>query len=595
MSDIMKQIQELQEQFSNLFEVEGVGEPAMDVPPSTNKLKKDIKTKDGKVQLVSVEDELFPKDGNKKEQFQQKVIDTINGMIQGTATLQDLLQIVRQPKKAPLKEAMELMEAVINEFNDDVKVKVGKIRADRALDSMKQLRNNSIALRKAQNSGEREKIANEMSKNSDELDVNYKKAKKFNNLFNKNVKDNNKKQELKNYIESRGASDDREYQEKASEALKEAMEVLESLLNEGKNLDAVIDRAKKGSYEQRKVLQNKYGEEADWTENLKHPDVSIENIRKKEGKEAAGAEVLKGLSASIPDSKTYKVNKRSKGAKNIFSKTNFTDTTNTNIGNVDSTLLGDYASDKRQTNKAIGRHYRKLAKLKEAMEVLENIIQESSHKRKYGNANAADGDTVGHLGTKYFKDGSKMHPHRVTKSNGHNGVYYAPHGTEYYDFDDKKTLQDAIKNGKDQPEGEDFKKIQKDLTKPTTKNDMYGKNLKWVANTLANRGKDYVSTVPNTPKDTFTYIQGRMDKNRVKTDPTILGRVDKTKKRIKSKMDESKVLETWENAIKVLEGLFVKDGRGDLLDDVDTTLGSPVKRAVKGAAKQVVCPKKKEI
>ena len=116
MSDILKQIQALQEQFSNLFEVDGdgLGNPAVDVPPSQNKIKRDRRTKDGKVELVSVEDELFPYDGNKKEQYRQKILDTINGMIQGTATLEDLLQIVRQ-KKAPLKEAMEVLESIINE------------------------------------------------------------------------------------------------------------------------------------------------------------------------------------------------------------------------------------------------------------------------------------------------------------------------------------------------------------------------------------------------------------------------------------------------------------------------------------------------
>ena len=106
MSDILEQIQDLQEKFASLCEVEGLGEPSQEVPPSTNKLKKDVKTKNGKVELVSVENELFPYEGNKKEQFQQKVLDTINGMIQGTKTLEDLLQVVRQ-KKAPLKEAME--------------------------------------------------------------------------------------------------------------------------------------------------------------------------------------------------------------------------------------------------------------------------------------------------------------------------------------------------------------------------------------------------------------------------------------------------------------------------------------------------------
>lgn len=109
MSDILEEIQELSNKFSNLFEVDDLGQPAMDVPPSQNKIKRDRKTKDGKVELVSVEDELFPYEGNKREQYRQKILDTINNMIQGKATLEDLLQIVRQ-KKAPLKEAMELME-----------------------------------------------------------------------------------------------------------------------------------------------------------------------------------------------------------------------------------------------------------------------------------------------------------------------------------------------------------------------------------------------------------------------------------------------------------------------------------------------------
>ena len=118
MSSIFEQIQELKEQFDSLFEVDGdgLGQPAVDVPPSQNKIKKDRKTKNGKVEIVSVEDELFPYDGNKKEQYRQKIIATINDMIQGKATLEDLLQIVRQ-KKAPLKEAMEVLECMINEVS----------------------------------------------------------------------------------------------------------------------------------------------------------------------------------------------------------------------------------------------------------------------------------------------------------------------------------------------------------------------------------------------------------------------------------------------------------------------------------------------
>lgn len=142
MSDILKQIQALQEQFSNLFEVEGLGNPAVDVPPSQNKIKKDVKTKDGKAELVSVEDELFPYDGNKREQYRQKILDTINGMIQGTSTLEDLLQIVRQ-KKAPLKEAMELMEDTISYIKKQEQpiLKKGRANALRKLSNNSELKN----------------------------------------------------------------------------------------------------------------------------------------------------------------------------------------------------------------------------------------------------------------------------------------------------------------------------------------------------------------------------------------------------------------------------------------------------------------------
>ena len=106
-NELLTRIQNLKESFMNLIEVEGLGQPASDVPPSTNKIKRDIKTKNGKAELVSVEDELFPYDGNKQEQYRQKVIDTINGMIQGTATLDDLMNIVRTKKGIKsVKEAL---------------------------------------------------------------------------------------------------------------------------------------------------------------------------------------------------------------------------------------------------------------------------------------------------------------------------------------------------------------------------------------------------------------------------------------------------------------------------------------------------------
>ena len=146
MQDILKQLQEAIENFDNLFEVDGdgLGNPAEDVPPSTNKIKKDIKTKNGKVELVSVEDELFPKEGNAKEQFKQKVLDKINAMIQGTGTLEDLLNVVRAKQVKPVKEgfegAIEILESLLTTIRTSTNIpkekkqklisKLGKARAE---------------------------------------------------------------------------------------------------------------------------------------------------------------------------------------------------------------------------------------------------------------------------------------------------------------------------------------------------------------------------------------------------------------------------------------------------------------------------------
>ena len=144
MDNILEQIQNLTDKFNNLFEVEGLGEPSGDVPPSTNKIKKDKKTKDGKVELVSVEDELFPKEGNAKEQFRQKIIDKINGMIQGTATLEDLLQLVRSKQVKPVKEGfegvIEILEQLLAEGRkegeslEDFKKRLGNEQFDKQYD-----------------------------------------------------------------------------------------------------------------------------------------------------------------------------------------------------------------------------------------------------------------------------------------------------------------------------------------------------------------------------------------------------------------------------------------------------------------------------
>ena len=91
MKSKLELIQEAQSILSSLFEVE-----------DTNKLRREKKGKNGEeVVVTSVQDELFPYEGNAKEQFNKKVVATINEMIEGKATLEDLIQLVRKgPRRA---------------------------------------------------------------------------------------------------------------------------------------------------------------------------------------------------------------------------------------------------------------------------------------------------------------------------------------------------------------------------------------------------------------------------------------------------------------------------------------------------------------
>ena len=66
-------IKEAQSIMQNLFEVEYYG--ANDVEEEKNKIKRQKKDKNGDiVDVVSVEDELFPYEGNAKQQYNQKII-----------------------------------------------------------------------------------------------------------------------------------------------------------------------------------------------------------------------------------------------------------------------------------------------------------------------------------------------------------------------------------------------------------------------------------------------------------------------------------------------------------------------------------------
>ena len=109
----LEEVNNLKEAFDALFEVSGTEED--EKKQNVNKIKREKKVGPGKepTEIVSVADELFPYEGSAKEQFNQKVIAKINDMIEGKATLEDLIQLVRQ-KKAPVREGLEGVEDVIN-------------------------------------------------------------------------------------------------------------------------------------------------------------------------------------------------------------------------------------------------------------------------------------------------------------------------------------------------------------------------------------------------------------------------------------------------------------------------------------------------
>jgi hypothetical protein len=111
---------------------------------SPNKIKKTKKDENGeKVEVVSVADELFPYEGDAKQQFNQKILAKINDMIEGTGSLEDLIQFVRRGvgnKKVAnecLDEAVDVLEDLRNQIirkrypsskEDELMVKLGDLK-----------------------------------------------------------------------------------------------------------------------------------------------------------------------------------------------------------------------------------------------------------------------------------------------------------------------------------------------------------------------------------------------------------------------------------------------------------------------------------
>ena len=127
--NIKDEIKELQEAFQSLFEVAKDGEDKKDKKITVNKIKFEREKQGNEPkEVVSVADELFPYEGSAKEQFNQKVIAKINDMIEGTATLEDLINLVRQ-KKAPVREGLEGVEDMIKMMEEMIN-EISKERAD---------------------------------------------------------------------------------------------------------------------------------------------------------------------------------------------------------------------------------------------------------------------------------------------------------------------------------------------------------------------------------------------------------------------------------------------------------------------------------
>ena len=104
-NSITKQILDLTEAYANLLEAKDARGGAQ---KEVNKITRTKKDKNGEpIEVVSVADELFPYKGTAKEQYNQKILAKINDMIEGTATLEDLIQLIRQKKAVTMKESLE--------------------------------------------------------------------------------------------------------------------------------------------------------------------------------------------------------------------------------------------------------------------------------------------------------------------------------------------------------------------------------------------------------------------------------------------------------------------------------------------------------
>lgn len=507
MSDIFEQIQDLNNKFSTLFEVEGLGDPSQEVPPSTNKLKKDVKTKNGKVELVSVENELFPYEGNKKEQFQQKVLDTINGMIQGTKTLEDLLQVVRQ-KKAPLKEAVEILEELINEVSDKT--------AQAALDKAKERyyrKGYEASMKLFQ--GDSKGAIEDGNKAQDEYNKHI------------NMQQRRAKREGKKLVQDKNDHDSF----KIEEALK-LLEDLESTITKKYGPMFGGKTTPKGHYLHGKAIQAKYDELTDAARrNL--PDEKKNSI-------------------SALDDEMGKINRNRLKTKNKTGE-HKTDVRSRSY----KRFTDDWGFSKTDDDKVEGsirRNQEKKAKLKEALSLIEEIINEVSTDL---------------LKAAAIKSAEDRKEELIGKGNDYDKYPSVNAAKELRKAEDRYAHAQALA----------------DMDMKTDTKVPANKLFKAASKSLEGREVDKASKKYKRATELAT------------NDPVASRREENIKginKRFIDSFKKNTSSEALEEAIKILEGLFINDGRGDILDDLTGTKMTGMQRINKGVKKLIDMYKKKQ-
>ena len=305
---------------------------------SPNKIKKTKKDENGeKVEVVSVADELFPYEGDAKQQFNQKILAKINDMIEGTGSLEDLIQFVRR--------------GVGNK-------KVAHEGLDEAKDAKGYKENMDIA-------NHYDHLYSKEPANSPDGSPNPVAAewkRKYQEYFDKAMKchygDENK-----------------------SKKVSEALSVMNDIVN------TILER------------KNIFGHE-----------------------EGNRGDLIDDVSQTVTGK-----------------------TLNQHIENTANKVAKPVKTEDK---------IKKVGEAFELMEEILNILNESSHRRKYGDKHADSMLSVERKGTKFFKDGAKMHPGSVSDQRGKGGRDLKYNGDvesrEHIDHVIKKDYQDRIKNQKNQ-------------------------------------------------------------------------------------------------------------------------------------------------